>query len=135
MKIIKNYFNIKPFDLLIIIILLCLSTLPVFIYQSHLTNTSKVWAELKVDGKIIKKFNLNTEKKTEYLYQALDDDYNLIEVSDNKIRIKEASCIDQICVRRGFIQKPGETIVCLPHKLIIEIKTNDKKSDNEVIFQ
>ena len=36
--------------------------------------------------------------------------------------IKNADCRDGICVSRGKINKVGESIVCLPHKLIVEIK-------------
>ena len=33
----------------------------------------------------------------------------------------QSSCPDLICVRHKAVSETGETIVCLPHKLVIEI--------------
>ena len=34
---------------------------------------------------------------------------------------------DQICADHKAIEKSGETIVCLPHKVVIEIRSEDGK--------
>ena len=34
----------------------------------------------------------------------------------------EASCPDQVCVRQRAVQYAGESIVCLPNKLIVAIE-------------
>lgn len=47
--------------------------------------------------------------------------YNIIEVAPGKIRVKEDNSPDQIAVRTGWISRPGEMSICLPHKLIVEI--------------
>ena len=39
--------------------------------------------------------------------------------------MKEANCPDKLCIHQGKISKNGETIVCLPHGLIVEIKSDD----------
>lgn len=73
-------------------------------------------------GEEIRRFDLiEGQKSFTYKYKEDDGDYNLIEIVDQKIRVKEASCRDQVCVRRGWIEAKGETIVCLPHELVIEI--------------
>ncbi|MBC8923371.1 flavin-based extracellular electron transfer system protein EetA, partial [Escherichia coli] len=33
-----------------------------------------------------------------------------------------------VCVRTGAIDKQGDTVVCLPHKLVIEVKASDGSS-------
>ena len=43
--------------------------------------------------------------------------------------ISEASCPDKICVNHKRIQKSGETIICAPNKVVVEIKS---KSKNEI---
>lgn len=45
-----------------------------------------------------------------------------------EIRISKANCNDQVCVRTGAIDKQGDTVVCLPHKLVIEVKASDGSS-------
>ncbi|HAP9081438.1 TPA: hypothetical protein IWD14_002472, partial [Enterococcus faecium] len=32
---------------------------------------------------------------------------------------------DQIAVRTGWISKPGQTSICLPHKLVISIEKKE----------
>ena len=33
----------------------------------------------------------------------------------------DADCPDKLCVKTGRISKTGETIVCLPHRVVVEI--------------
>lgn len=46
---------------------------------------------------------------------------NTVQVERGRIRISAADCPDQVCVNQGFISDGTVPIVCLPHKLIIEI--------------
>lgn len=46
---------------------------------------------------------------------------NTLVIEDNKAYIIHANCPDKICVAHKPISKTGETIVCLPHKLVVEI--------------
>lgn len=47
--------------------------------------------------------------------------YNTVTAKDGAVFIAEADCRDHICVEHKKISKVGETIVCLPHKLVVEI--------------
>ena len=47
---------------------------------------------------------------------------NTIEVEHGRIRVREAGCPDQVCVNQGWISDGTVPIVCLPNKLVIEIK-------------
>ena len=42
------------------------------------------------------------------------------------MRVIEADCPDQLDVKQGYISKVGEVIVCLPNRLVIEIKGVDE---------
>lgn len=48
--------------------------------------------------------------------------YNIFQIQDGVASIVEADCRDQICVEHVEISKRGETIVCLPHELVVEIQ-------------
>ena len=54
-------------------------------------------------------------------YYPAKGQYNIIEIKDGKIRDREDNSPDQIAVRTGWISRPGEMSICLPHKLIVEI--------------
>ena len=46
---------------------------------------------------------------------------NTILVEQGRIRVSEANCPDQVCVDQGWISNGTVPIVCLPHKLMIQI--------------
>ena len=46
---------------------------------------------------------------------------NILVINEGKAYISQADCPDKICVNHHPISKAGETIVCLPAKLVIEI--------------
>ncbi len=48
--------------------------------------------------------------------------YNVVAVSDGKVSVTAASCPDLICKHHRAISQSGETIVCLPNKMVVEIK-------------
>jgi len=135
----KAYLHlVRRWDLIIIFVLVLLSFLPftVFSYQQAgiTEENSQFVAVITVDNKIVKEITLtgNTGSDVFDITQP-DLDTNTIEVRDNQIRIKAATCSDQVCVLTGFISKPGETIVCLPHKLVIEIQAVDGYTDDIII--
>ena len=46
---------------------------------------------------------------------------NTIIIENGQAHVIDADCPDKICEQMGLISKPGETIICLPHKLIVEV--------------
>lgn len=51
----------------------------------------------------------------------MGEPFNLLAVSNGTVRMEAADCRDQICVRHHAISSAGESIICLPHKLAVEI--------------
>lgn len=54
--------------------------------------------------------------------------YNSFVIKDGKADMTDADCRDHICVDHKSINLDGETIVCLPHKLVIEITDGEENS-------
>lgn len=50
-----------------------------------------------------------------------DEGYNLLKIDNNTATIIEADCNNQICVKSNAINKPGQSIVCMPHNMAITI--------------
>ena len=69
-------------------------------------------------GKIIEKYsltdNIDTDIKTK-------NGLNHLIIKNGEAYISFADCKNNICVKSEAISKIGESIVCLPHSLIIEI--------------
>lgn len=48
--------------------------------------------------------------------------YNVVSINNRSVKVGEASCPDKICVKHKAINNVGESIVCLPNKLIVIIE-------------
>ena len=84
------------------------------------TVTSQVVVE--IDGVVWGTYDLPLEgEEREILVDAGETRFNILILSDSGVYIKEANCPDQLCVSWGRINRPGQTIVCLPHKVVIRI--------------
>jgi len=66
------------------------------------------------------------------------EDYKLVNLGTNMVRIEpdgvymeNANCPDKLCVHQGKINRAGESIICLPNKIIVEI--TGKKSDVDAV--
>ena len=46
---------------------------------------------------------------------------NIIEVANGRVRCLESDCSNQTCVKQGWVSGRGQTVVCLPHKLIVQV--------------
>lgn len=73
-----------------------------------------------VDKQIYKTLPLNED--TTLLIGEKTMDYNILEIKDGKVRMTEANCPDKICVEHRAIHYDHESIVCLPHKVTVEIR-------------
>ena len=70
-----------------------------------------------VEGKKVYK----TSIKKDQIYQIPEKNgTNVMQIKDGKVTMKKADCKDQICADHKAIEKSGETIVCLPHKVVID---------------
>lgn len=64
---------------------------------------------------------------------SCDDGYNTVVVSDGEVWVDEADCPNQDCVEMGHAGSVGEQIVCLPHELVIEIRSDTEEADYDVV--
>lgn len=75
------------------------------------------YQEIKFDNSTNKTFTITS-----------DFGWNTIQIKDGQVSIIDADCNDKTCINSGYIDKPGESIVCLPHRLIIKISKDGKTS-------
>ena len=79
-------------------------------------------AVVRKDGEIAAELPLDEDA----VLRLEEGGQNVLRVSGGAIRMEEADCPDGTCVRQGAIQSPGETIVCLPHRVTVTIVGNDE---------
>ena len=75
------------------------------------------WVRVTVEGQEVGRYPLDQDRTV----TIGREDYNILEIAGGRAAIVEANCKNQNCVRSGAISRTGETIVCLPHKVLVEI--------------
>lgn len=76
-------------------------------------------ADVYIDGKMVQTIDITVDDAYEF---STDRGSNTVVVESGKIRVSDADCPDKVCVDMGWKSRRGETITCLPHKLVIEIQ-------------
>lgn len=101
----------------VLILLIIIATIAVMLsfWSSDVGNKVVITVNEEIIGEYSLSTKLTKEIKTEY-------GSNTLIISKGECYIINADCRDGICVSRGKISKIGESIVCLPHKMIVEIK-------------
>ncbi len=108
----KKYLN----DILLVVGILGFTLAIFIVFKLNLKNGNYV--KVTVDNQV--KYCYNFNKDTEVTITD-GENVNVLVIKDGKAHISEANCPDKICVAHREISKTGETIVCLPHKLVVEI--------------
>lgn len=93
--------------------------------------TEGKYAQVIVDGEVVAQYPLDkdiTEEITPHNNQS-----NVLFITNGKAFIAGADCPDKICVKHRGISKVGETITCLPHKLVIKISA-DKSEELDIVI-
>lgn len=63
-----------------------------------------------------------------------EEHYNLMVIQDGKVSVMEADCPDGLCTRQREISRNGESIICLPHKIVIQIESNKEGAPDAVTY-
>jgi hypothetical protein len=122
---------VKKNDFRIIIGILIIAGIFYMVNQYRISkmDPDTLFVKINVNGKLYEKVSLNEEK--EFRIET-EHGYNIIKVHDNGVEMLDANCPDKICVRTEFIDKAGSTIVCLPHKIYVEIISNREDEIDEI---
>lgn len=84
-------------------------------------DTDAPTARILRDGVLLEEIDLDQVDEPRSLVLEDESGSNTVQVERGRIRISAADCPDQICVNQGWISDSTVPIVCLPHKLMIEI--------------
>lgn len=121
--------RVRKQDLIFIIILFLFGVfLSIMIYLPR--TASGNYVEIRADGKILYTYSLSTDR-TENI--QTENGTNTFYIKEGTVYMKDADCHDKICVNMHGISKAGETIVCLPHKLVLEIINRNEHTQPDAV--
>lgn len=108
----------------IVILFIFISSISLF-FIINLTNVNSgnKYISVQINGEEVKQITFGNQSKKTYPIKSKFGE-NILEVDKDKVRVIEASCPDKLDVKQGYIKNIGEIIVCVPNRLVIEIKSN-----------
>ena len=74
---------------------------------------------IMIDGTVYGTYSLNEDR--EIPVERDGSVINVVRIEDGSVRMEQATCPDALCIRQGAISRERQTIVCLPHKLVVEV--------------
>lgn len=108
----------------VIIILIIMGCAFIVFMINNYNASNKRIVTITIENKLIKQEEIN-DKTSEIIKVPLHGETIKIDISKGRVRIPRLPdhiCPNGICTATGWIKNPGETIVCLPNKMIVEIK-------------
>ena len=86
-----------------------------------------------VDGAPFGTYSLSEDRTVEIRTGENGEELNLLIIEDGRARVERATCPDGICAAHRPISREGESIVCLPHRVVITVKTTDANAPDVIV--
>ena len=86
-----------------------------------------------VDGELYGSYPLSEDVRVEIVTGEDGEAYNVLVIRDGVAYVESASCPDGICADHKPIRRDGESIVCLPNRVVITVDTSDGEEQPDLI--
>ena len=117
----KSLHKLRRADILLAAVpIVCALALLAFL---HCTRTDGAVAVVTVEGRETARYALDRDTETEI--EGVGGTNHLV-ITNGTVGMTNADCPDKLCVKQGSIRYDGESIVCLPHKVVVTIESEEK---------
>ena len=111
-------------DLLLLGVLLCVC-IAVLLVFSFSKGKAGATVGVTVDGKEYGRYDLAKEQKVP-IYNDQGEVTNTLLIRDHKADMIDADCRDLLCVKQKAVDRSGETIVCLPNRVVVSVENDSQ---------
>ena len=105
----------KKGDFVVAVAVFLLALLPLLFLWTPKGNTAVV----RVDGEAALRIDLDRDGL--YPVQTPYGE-NLLQVEEGRVFVAQADCPDGLCLNQGAIDRTGQSLACLPHRLSVTIE-------------
>jgi len=119
MTVKKDKIPLKPWDVAIILIALCLTGFSVFTTYVKPKNI----LEVKIEGPNQKWIFPMDAEETVNVRGPLGT--TVVRIHEKQVWVESSPCENKICVNAGHLRDDGEFAACLPNKVVIMIEGKD----------
>lgn len=83
------------------------------------------------DGQVLERYPLAQDNIYIIPY---GEEYNLLMISGGEAFVSDADCPDGLCMKQRAVSRDGESIICLPHKLVIQVVAKEEGDLDAVTY-
>jgi hypothetical protein len=100
-----------------------------YFLQSAMVNSTGAnsIAIIEINGEI--KYRIDLKESKDYILEDFDNPVK-VTVRDHRIAVTENDCSQKVCIRMGYISRPGQMIACVPKKILIYIPAHHEAQDS-----
>ncbi len=121
-------------DFWLILVLLVLAAGSWFLFRSDSTAKDKVLVVRK-DQQVLQRIELKKVTSETKLIVPVEHGELVIAYDKDGGRVISSPCPDQVCVHQGKITRSGQTIACVPEKVLVTLTTATKENDHDAILR
>lgn len=123
----KNYITSAIFISLAVFLLALICLIWIAFHSSiNPSDTESRTADIYQNGILLESIPLTAGQES-YSFTVTGENgcFNEITIRDGCVGISSASCPDKLCVHQGYINSSLLPIVCLPNKLVIQVRESE----------
>lgn len=126
--------KLKKGDIIIAVILI--AAVGFWLYNNYISNNTSVSNLLiEVNGSVYKKIPIRELKKEQLIHIDFENNKHIdIKANETGTWIEDVVCPDKLCQKTGIINKFGQSIVCLPNKVVIYYESNVESEVDHVSY-
>lgn len=104
---------------ILLILVLFLIALGGFLFTKFQQQKTAFTVTVSVDGTTLAEYRLSDEIDT--WIDGYQGGKNHLVIHDGHAQIEEADCPDKLCVKQGAVSESGQSVVCLPNRVVVAI--------------
>lgn len=118
--------NKRDFMAIAVVIILSIASFLFVIFQKADGNQ----VVITLNGREYGTYPLNENKVIEI---NSDNGTNVVVIENGSVFMKKADCPDEYCVKQGKVSNAGDSVICLPHKLVVEVQSSGGTDEIDVV--
>ncbi len=91
------------------------------------------YVTVTVDGRLFAEYPLSEDISVEIRGAENEDHVNHLVIKNGQAFMESATCPDGICVSHRPISRDGESIVCLPNRVVITVHSTEDSNEPDII--
>ncbi len=121
--------NLTKGDKIIVAAVLSLALFVYVIFTFYITAGAPDEVQIFVDGKLYASYSLQNFKEEKNVEIKSEFGTNVLKISNDGAEMLSASCPDKRDVMDGKITKSGQTIICMPNRVMVKLLGNNDEVD------